>query len=403
VCVVNKKKARCDLYEADGGGSIFALEMRKVNEAGALDGGVGDDVTGAERREMLIDAFGSRKKKKMEVTRKANIVDVRAIASAGDVAASIVDIGFGAGASGSSTEPIVLASRDAARTEESAAAVRRIMLPPFNEFAAAPEDVYVFDKMLSSASRGALEPLARSIVAEAMRTIEGNVHADEESCHAALAALVERAAGSSRFVATALSAALSLPASAVRSSERRRLVVCLLYLSHMLAIHDAPERLRARARDDGTVSVSKAIDAAPPALAGALLNAFFDVTDASGVVASNVDALPDTPAAGFNYNRSAARTAKLRCHIICAALVASGIGKSGGSITCELDVLGLDLKLPARQMAFYARELGATVAPSKSSLPGSLDGSATSAEARLQATLRVPLVFPKPKSGPRAK
>jgi hypothetical protein len=421
VGVLNRKRKRMDVYEADANGYVFGVHLTSVDGAdtGAM-ASVLEGVTVKARRDMLIDAFGSRKKKAMERSKQANIVDVSAVAAAEDVAASLKASSSLAAmndADGEDQAGDAPAGRSARAVEATLRESRLTMLPPYNERAATPADVYPLDGILGSAA-SATEVTVNNII----RSLRDSVK---------LHALINSIARDSDFLRDRLSSVTAARFSGddgsggtVNAAMRRKLH-SLVFLKHLLSLHRTKGELRhklitakperegedgpaadsaeatAASTDTGTVIAIPALKHIPSAVVDRMLSLFAEQrhggsSRGSAAQASSGDAaaqLADQP----SYVRTKQLEDKLVTWIACLSLVIDDFNS-------DIRLLAADLKItPARALHFF-KELGCSATPVR----GAAAASSTAADGAddikraivsYQVKLTVPLTFPKIKLG----
>jgi A49-like RNA polymerase I associated factor len=79
VGVRSSKRNRVDIYPADSG-MLYSLSIKEIEGVKDAQENEFDGLDFYQRRDILIGSFGSRKKKMMEKSRKANIVEYVTIA-----------------------------------------------------------------------------------------------------------------------------------------------------------------------------------------------------------------------------------------------------------------------------------------------------------------------------------
>lgn len=172
VGVYNTKRNRMDLYPLEGDAVIGlhltavtgSVSARTVGGAGSsgVSGGL-EGLNARERRDMVIADFGSKQKQKMERSRKANIVDIAAVAAAGDIAGALKSgsskataaaaatggaEGEGEGASSSSSGAAGIGATSAAKVDAALMRARLATLPPFDDKATQASRAYPLERMI---------------------------------------------------------------------------------------------------------------------------------------------------------------------------------------------------------------------------------------------------------------
>jgi hypothetical protein len=244
--------------------------------------GSGADLEGVSakaRRDMLIDAFGSRKKKAMERSKAANIVDVDAIAAVEQVAATLRSTAAKSGRSSTAAAAAAAAADGSSdrKVADAMAAGRRAMLPRFDVAATTPEEAYPFDGLVSNEERAAMSGVVRDVI----RALQG---ASSATPSASLDEVIAQHGKSSEFIRDRLRK-LAVMASGggpdvgsrrggggkgkkggkrgggddedggdgdedgssaadARAAALRRRVQALLYTGYLLALYRAPNELR---------------------------------------------------------------------------------------------------------------------------------------------------------------
>jgi hypothetical protein len=194
--VYNPKRKRMDLYPVEGG-AVLGLHLTAVHGSGAAASASGglEGMGMRERRDMVIADFGSKKKQKMERSRKANIVDVTAVAAAGDIAGALrtgskatarkageADAAA-AGAAGSGGAGL---GTSAAKVEDALMRARVATLPPFDLSAPTPSRAY---------------PLERIFTPTLYKLIAASAHAFTKAVQEAAASTVDSEAAPAAAVA----------------------------------------------------------------------------------------------------------------------------------------------------------------------------------------------------------
>lgn len=384
-------------------GGVFKLELTTTHGGASSSGPKSDRA----RQALLINDFGSRKKKKMEVSRQANIVDVRAVAAAGEVGQHLQASSAGRNAG----TPEECAADGATGTAGSKLAAtllagRVATLPPFDPAADTPEGAYPLGGIISDSVFEALEPSVRLVV----KAMEGGDAAAQDT---QATALVAQLSFGSEHVAERLRALLCLrvqrkrsaggeatteEAGAIRRSAAKTRAGCLVFLAQLLLLHRAPNSLHFRlpppppppGADGGAAGAEEAdtAAAAPPAEPTIPALAGIPAAVVSQLLARFTEARPAIGAAAAVHPSFYVRSDELRdrlvAHAAVLALIADGF-------SLDVSLLARDLRLPLAKVAMFLREAGAAVEPVRDS------GAVVS----YTSTLKAPLVFPKLKYGRR--
>lgn len=390
-----------------------------------------DGVSAKARRDMLIDAFGSRKKKMMEKSKAANIVDVDAVTAAGDIAASLRDTSKtagdgGAGSSASSSAGaaggIGISER---KVQDAMRAARLATLPPYNELASKPEDAYPFDGLVTGAEVDAMNGQI-TVLMRAMKD------ADAEK----LSEMINQIARTSQFVRDRLTALTSDKSKATddggfsgQHAVLRKRLQALVYVKHLLKVHEAPRELRlkemtVKPKDtpaesaesaEGTAAAAPATEIGIPSLKflpqpvqARVLSIFCDKRAGSGrgdggAAASSSSAAASSGIEDVTYVRTQELQDKLCAYIACLSLIVD-------NFSSDIRLLAADMKLAPLKLLHFFKELGCTANPIRSGGAGaggdgealSSTGLKTGTVISYQVVLKTPLQFPKLKTG-RAK
>ena len=410
VCVVSKKRSRVDVYEADGGGCVFGLEADSSRGLASLygDAPLVSSMEGMDylaKRDALIKSFGSQKRKKMEATRKANIVNVDAVAGAAEVsvnaaaASSQAALGKASAAallasSGSGGDHLPLASLTAnAAAAAGEEETRRRLLPPFNPFATSAHDAYPLEGVLPPSVADLLKPLLSPL----FRALRGLTKREAAAAAAASVAAAAAAVSSpppdppSSSPLDSPSIIACLPASALASKfsraclesictgyvkgtlekeEAARRILCCLYASHLLALA-APtqKKLKVVLHASGGAGVGggggggyrvrgiPTLDDSPSALLASSLNEFFEL---------QVNGLTQAPAGEGDthlsveglYVRTAEGGKRLEYRTAILALTA-------WDFSMDVGLLGDDLKVTPTSMVKVFKDLGCSATSKK--------------------------------------
>lgn len=388
-----------------------------------------EGVSARARRDMLIEAFGSRKKKAMERSKAANIVDIKAVTAADDVAISLRHSSQAATTAaapsteeeGASSSPVAskagAVEGTTARTiAESLDSARRGTLPPFNLHATLPRDIYPVDQLMPEDAWDVLGARAsgflrhsRDVAKRQEMLLQWGQHS--EYIRERLSALAEQNAEMQT----------GQDSSAYRSLKNR--VRCVAYLTHLLALSKCPRDLVPRVMtvqpkkpsttQDVITSVTGEENAAvetdkveategdasadakpvtevvvhpllrgcPPALLSHILNTFTETR-------SNPRA-----EGGMAYFRSPTLEARLISHIAVVSLIID-------DFSSNIALLAKDLKKSPSALLHFYREAGCTATPVRAST-GSDEGAGKGSIQSYSVTLKAPLTFPRAKMGKR--
>lgn len=410
--VYNRKRKRLDIYETESNGSLFNVTMVSVtNRQGTTTYDNNDltEVSAKARRDMLIESFGSRKKKAMERSKAANIVDVSAIAAAEQVAATLREssnqVSSSSSTTGTNTRAISTSER---KVTEALNAARRTMLPPFNELASIPDDAYPFDGIITNEE-----------VDEIQYTTNNIIRAIATKDNTALEQLAYTHARGSEYVRDRLFR-LSADDDKTKSKTKKRSsrstttnddnnddndddtftdksvlrkrVRALLYLKCLLALHRSPNELRPRTLtssntgDDtanpdennnaSTIVIGNAAQEGipqlrwiPTSIQNRMLSLFTEQRANTRVHSSSLSS-SSSSLSDIVYVRTPDLIDKLITWIACLSLIIDGY-------TTDLRLLAIDMRLtPVRLLHFY-KELGCTATPVRSNLPAKLIDTTT--------------------------
>ncbi len=402
---ISHKRKRVEVYDAACSGVV--LRLRPVRAAAGEDEAAAvEDMAGASakaRRDMLIDSFGSRKKQKMERSKAANIVDVRAVTAAGSVAADLQERAGvaereGSGAAGGTT---------AARVAAGLAASRAAILPPHDERATTLEGAYPVDAILGgNAVVDALGP----VVNEFMKVLK-----DAGALADAIGARIGQRVPGAAYLRDRLTAVTAVPdegAGGLKKAVVRRNLRCVLLLQHMIALSLSPaDKLRfveAKPKEGGVPTGEMYVPClrgAPPPLVSHLLSLFRQAR----VELKEPPRGGAPPTAGGEgeegtetvYARTEGLASRLSAYIAVLALVLDE-----GRIA-DLRPLAAALKSTPVTLLRSFREVGCGYEPIRAGEAAKAEGEGKGeAENRsgvvsYSVHLKLPLVFPKPKAGPR--
>jgi len=159
VCVLDKKARTLKLVPAAEKGTIFALNQTvkeytpNVKHGTRLvgDGNVGDSGTSAtDRVKMLVESFGSKKKQKVMKSRAANRVNINAVVGAGTLMAA--SVAKQEGISEANRKGMEEGGEQVNPSDAALDAARRNLLPPFNEKAEKPFEVYDAETIIGTSA-----------------------------------------------------------------------------------------------------------------------------------------------------------------------------------------------------------------------------------------------------------
>jgi hypothetical protein len=409
--VYSAKRKRLDLYPAEGG-VVFGLQLTKVRaESTGADvsvtasGGL-EGMNMRERRDMVIQDFGSRKKQKMERSRKANIVDITAIDAAEDVAKALRDTSKVA-AAGAGADSIEGVSTTQSKVDAAIMDARKATLPPFNLDATTPEEAYPMDGFMPDYLIDELSPTITALMKELSEkssvleeTLRNFSRGDSDYVRDRLARIGSQIQGTEG------------PTSKERSVWRRRLR-CLFYLKWLVSLHNAPAELRYKELIDkskveadkaaadvetaGAVEASPDADAAPPRIAIPSLR--FIPEAAVSFMLTNFtelrqDARGTEASKGKLYVKTPALVDKLRSYIAVLSLIVE-------DYSLDIGLLAKDLKLVPGKLADLYKEAGCILASVREGETAEGKPSAKGPVVSYKVRLQVPLNFPKLKLGRR--
>lgn len=188
--IFSSKRSRVDLYPIEGGAAFAARPVATGTGAGS-DAALLAGLSVAERRDLIIADFASSKKQRMEKSRKANIVDVGAVAALAEVEGTLRGAAASAGGTGASgTRGEAAPGLAAAKVEASLLAARRASLPAFDLDAVATHRVYPLESLLGGS--GVYAAVARESRAF-VRKVRGAAAATAGEAGADVAAAVAEA------------------------------------------------------------------------------------------------------------------------------------------------------------------------------------------------------------------
>ena len=415
-----------EVYPGEGGGTgvvpVSAGLVHSAPEEGSLDA--------RTRRDFLISIFGSKKKQKLEASRKANIVNVGDLADAEDVAADLRAgavkgkkaaasqpgaAGDSSIASSSDSEQVegtgAVGSTSEKKIEASLAAARLLMLPPFVASANSVVEAYpltglVGEEDWEESTYGSLTRSARSLDEAARAASGASGEESAESAQARLDGMLSRHGRDSLFVAAALGAACASPPSDPEDEEEAKgridRLVALLYLRYLVVLHKAPTKLVFKAPKAAVVEG----EAPPPAVDVDTLDpSTLEIPSLRWVPAPVRERLLSTFAEprgsdGRTLFRSPALVDRLACHAAVAAL----LGCSGN---LDLGLLAADFGQTPSALLHYFTQAGCKSEPVRGEAGDegpTAPGSPKPKRGRVNSyvvTLKTPLVFPRLKLGRR--
>jgi hypothetical protein len=368
--VFSKKRKRLDVYEPEGrdGSGIFGFHLtssgatRKAAEGSGLEG-----VSNRERRDVLISTFGSRKKKALERSKAANIVDVNAITAASETA-SVLRSSANASAKVDGIDKLN------ERSTQALMKAREALLPPFDSSATEASDAYPIDGIILSSDRTALA----SCVSALFKVLRSGGSAVEMEAVAGKLVL-----GSKYVLDRFLRLSDEFASGSVDERSARAQLRALLFLRCLIRLHLAPKELRVK---KSTISSLNPLESnisglqdVPAPIADHLLNLF---TERRSGGSSKSAVRVDEAIEGEHFVRTPDLIDKLGCYIGCVSLFCEGMGDK------ELNIrpIASDMTLSNSKLMRYYRELGCSIVSSK--------GQSTST---IVALRKLPLDFPNPK------
>jgi hypothetical protein len=400
VGVVNKRRGRMTVYPAETGG-VFKLQMSAAGLGDAGAAAVSAPSTDRARQDLLISDFGSRKKQKMEVSRQANIVNVRAVAAVGEVSQHLQAASLGAEASreAAGASDGLHHSTGESKAAATLLASRVATLPPFNADASSPHEAYPLGGIISQAVFAELEAPAKSVV----RAMEGRSPGDEQllaslsfgsqfvtdRLRKLLELSIERKSGGGAAAADS-AAGDGSGGGAIRKSAAKARAASLVYLGALLLLHRAPATLRFSV-PAAAPQASTVVDGEAPAAPEALPDLEPRIHALRGVPAAVVSDLltrfteerpaSEGGAAPSLYIRSPELRDRLVAHAAVLSLIVDGF-------VTDSQLLAADLRMTPAKVAQMYREAGCAVEPIRDSAGG---GTVVS----YRAQLKTPLTFPK--------
>eukprot|EP00904_Undaria_pinnatifida_P014229 jgi/Undpi1/9937/HiC_scaffold_28.g12391.m1 len=334
VGVEDVESGEMTLHEA---GHAYALRQSVGGRQDNVEDHAMDNLEWKQRRDALVNQFGSKKKKAAIRSRDANVIQAEAVVGGsalsrvlGQTLKEVDGADATAGGAGGS---------DGAATAVDIA--RRRFLPPMRPDASTPEGVYCASDI---AGEQELQLMGRQVDRWA------------EACEGGLQQWVHQFAERPRddcpkFVSNRLTLLLDLG----EAKQKTRLLQ-LLYLRHMCAFHRTPNVLK------GTPSQLATKHDIPEVILRKLLEKFTvcESRERGGL---------------GTYVRTKTLKNQLVVHALCLALVLEGC-------RMEFEVLALDLRLSVAETRAMLRELGCTASNST-------------------AQLKLPLVFPRSRKAKR--
>ena len=426
--VVDRTLHKIDMYDADG---VYGLQQVRVTGRNATIVAVGglDGVTDQGRRDILISAFGSRKKQKMDASTKSNIVNVKAVAAAADVALSLrtVSAAVAAAAADAASDSedagevvaAAVGSTTQIKVDASLAASRSAKLPPFNATTRHPARAYPLRGLLPRAWMDAMASEIDAISAACnASTSKAESVLQQGSDEGTAAAMRRSASRHSEFVQSRLERLSSLSSGSAASAaagdvanddstdaaaSRRTTVALLLRVAQLLSLHNAATRLTFRSPPAGLTDGEAAADSTGPyipALRGVPREAVDDLLQ-------NFCEKQDLDASSV-FVRTPDLQDRLTAHVAALSLHVDEAWTQPGS---DVSALARDMRLSPAKLASLFRELGCVTTPIRAGDAephDPLDGKVTEAGSGRGAGisgyrvyLKAPLVFPKPKMGRR--
>lgn len=369
VGVYDKETKQVDLYDVD---HIYALQqqaMRAPRPATSTTG-IDGDITDKDRRKLLIETFGSRKKQNLQRSREANIVKAQNVSASSAVSRML---NKKAAKAASAVEP----------AEADALATRRAFLPPCNFDAKTVEEAYPLEGLVTREEQMALTPGVKEMLPKVKKSSE-------------IATMREN----HTFGEYVLQHFETMPRDKKAARAHMRL---LMYISHLQQMVEAP-RIMKTAKPDTTFGTED--DALVPSLAGI----------PPGVVTRMLSLFAErqvSPGGRLSYVRTQFLRDKLLVHLCAVCLTLE-------NYDMDITVLSKDLRMAPKSLLAFFRELGCTykggsrkrkrgddeeetgAGAGSGAGAGAGAGAAESAAGPgYRVRLKVPLVFPKVKKGGR--
>ncbi|TDH68098.1 hypothetical protein CCR75_007586 [Bremia lactucae] len=344
VGIYDKKTREVRLCNVD---QIYVMQQAIKNMSEEIDDNRGSDKTAIEKRRDLIEAFGSKKSKRMQKNREENMLNLKNISGAASISQTLQTKMAAAKQKLAEKQ-----AQDRSYTKEGAAlaATRNALLPPCDIDAPTPDRVYDLSKFLTDDVMDSLTIMAEEVV-EALQT----------TSVAEYAASLNLASLPTRLM-------LSMPTPYDVNT------MCLVvYLAYMIDFYSSRFPLRKTAE---VFSEEKGI---PLSIVRHFFKLFTDMSEDNN---------------GYpTYLQSKMMKDKLSLHLLVVALTVNGFA-------LDLAEVGNDLKRSPVHIQAYARQLGCLVEKLKTDAgvyAGA--GSLASKKPTLRAVLSVPLHFPQPKRG----
>jgi len=405
VCVVSKKRSRLDVYEADGGGCVFGLEADASRGLASLygDAPLVSSMEGMDflaKRDALIKSFGSQKKKRMEATRKANIVNVDAVAGAAEVSinaatSSSIAAKGKATVSAQGGEAVLQQSGDSVGdssaqevppTSSAAAAedeARRRLLPPFNKFATSPHDAYPLEGILpppiAASLRTNLSPLLKALRSLGKKVPEGGTLPSPLDSPM-VTGFLPTAALDSKFSRSCLASVFSGYALGTLDKEAAsRRILCCLYASILTALLSISSRAfllkrRTDTRSSGVEAMDRGADSSFADTAGgggggdtqgdytvvgapALNDCPWEVLQFSLIKFSQAQESPRPGFESHRYVKSEESSKRLLYHTAILALTARDFSLDAGLLADDLKLTPMELVKIFKEMGCKSRKL----------------------------------------------
>jgi len=341
--VYDKKKKVIDFQDA---GHVFVMRAipKKANEKPAENKDEG--LNYMDRKRLLIESFGSRKKQRAVEAAQANVVKAENVAGAAGLD-GLVDK-FASPTKPDPANPSSLLSSPSA-AQAAMEEKRRQLLPPFNMAAKKPSEVYkiqdiITPEMLSSVTN----------------------HLDESAFSGPTEGLVKVMTAKLEFIPKFVLSSIK-QLSSLDDAGSAKMAKYLVMIRHMMALNQT----RSRSFKKG-IQVHAKDFKMPMSVLSQLLSRYAQHTEGNK---------------GPAFSLPPQHKVKLQLHILVACLVIQ---------KCQLDLSELreDLKLKPEQISSFARELGCVVeARRKIPRPGE------KASMSKIAILKVPLQFPEPRKG----
>ncbi|KAI9910687.1 hypothetical protein PsorP6_010987 [Peronosclerospora sorghi] len=321
---------------------VMQQALKKASEPLEEDTRHGGEPTSVhDQRRELVNVFGSKKSRRMQTTRDANLVHVDYISGAASVTETFKQK---IAAAQRTRENARALDGSASKAAAALAATRMALVPPCDMDAPTPDQVYDVCKFIDGAVMESLTLMAHEVLEELQTTSVA-----EYAARVNLASLPTR-----------LLLALAAPYNV-------RKVCLIVYVTYLLEFTTVRFPLRKSAE---SVSDDKSI---PLVIVRHFLDLFTDVTDGTH--------------GARTYFQSKAKKDKLCLHLMVVALTIS-------DFSVDLGALAHDLKKSVVQVQAYARQLGCVVEKVKAEATGYGEASKKHVH---RAVLAVPLHLPLPK------